>query len=68
LNANGDPRAGVDPITWIEAIPIKETRDYVQRVLENAVVYDLINPRRPANRVVTLSGYLRPGQAGFGSK
>ncbi len=68
LNANGDPRAGVDPLTWIEAIPIKETRDYVQRVLENAVVYDLINPRRPANRTVTLSGYLKPGQAAFGSK
>ena len=67
LKANGDPRAGVDPITWIEAIPIKETRDYVQRVLENAVVYDLINPRRPANRNIMLSSYLKTGQASFGS-
>jgi len=45
LKANGDPRMpGVDMIDWIEAIPIYETKNYVQRVLENAVVYDLMNP------------------------
>jgi soluble lytic murein transglycosylase len=38
---------GVDVIDWIEAIPISETRGYVQRVLENAVVYDLLNPGGP---------------------
>ena len=32
-------------VDWIEAIPFYETRNYVQRVLENAVVYDLMNPR-----------------------
>jgi len=38
---NGDPRlADVDVIDWIEAIPFSETRNYVQRVLENAVVYE----------------------------
>jgi soluble lytic murein transglycosylase len=38
---NGDPRTGgVDMVQWIEAIPFFETRNYVQRVLENAVVYD----------------------------
>ena len=48
LTANGDPRMpGVDVIDWIEAIPISETRGYVQRVLENAVVYDLLNPGGP---------------------
>src|SRR3546814_6829951 len=37
LAANGDPRTGtVDMIGWIEAIPFTETRNYVQRVLENA--------------------------------
>ena len=47
LRANGDPRTGaVDWIDWIEAIPIAETRGYVQRVLENAVVYDLLYPQR----------------------
>ena len=38
LAANGDPRAG-DPVDWIEQIPFGETRNYVQRVLENAQVY-----------------------------
>lgn len=38
---NGDPRlAEVDVIDWIEAVPFSETRNYVQRVLENAVVYE----------------------------
>ena len=60
LRANGDPRMpGVDVTEWIEAIPIFETRNYVQRVLENAVVYDVLNPSRarmpPSNR---LSAYL----------
>ena len=31
-------------IDWIEAIPIFETKNYVQRVLENAVVYDTLQP------------------------
>jgi soluble lytic murein transglycosylase len=26
-------------IDWIELIPFNETRNYVQRVLENAVIY-----------------------------
>jgi len=38
LASNGDPRAG-DPIDWIEQIPFGETRNYVQRVLENTEVY-----------------------------
>ncbi len=42
---NGDPRLpGVDVIGWIEDIPFAETRNYVQRVIENAVVYDMLNP------------------------
>ena len=36
----GDPRnPKVDPINWIERIPITETRYYIQRVLENMQVY-----------------------------
>ena len=47
IRANGDPRLpGVDMVDWIEAIPFTETRTYVQKVLENAVVYDLFNPER----------------------
>jgi len=66
LAANGDPRSrGVDVVQWIESIPFSETRNYVQRVVENAVVYDLIDPSRPAgpprNRI---SYYLGQRQAG----
>ena len=40
LRQNGDPRYGaVDPIDWIELIPITETRNNVQRVMENLQVY-----------------------------
>lgn len=36
----GDPREpGVDPVDWIESIPFGETRNYVQRVIENMQVY-----------------------------
>ena len=36
----GDPRsAAIDPIDWAESIPFSETRNYVQRVLENTQVY-----------------------------
>jgi soluble lytic murein transglycosylase len=36
----GDPREStVDAIDWIEMIPFAETRNYVQRVLENLQVY-----------------------------
>jgi soluble lytic murein transglycosylase len=47
LRQNGDPRKGaVDPIDWVEAIPISETRNYVQRVLENLQVYRWrLNPK-----------------------
>lgn len=38
--AYGDPRApDVDPIDWIERIPFTETRNYVQRVVENLGMY-----------------------------
>ncbi|MGP1282064.1 MAG: lytic transglycosylase domain-containing protein [Parasphingopyxis sp.] len=47
IRANGDPRTpGVDIVRWIEEIPIFETKNYVQRVLENAVMYDLLHPDR----------------------
>jgi soluble lytic murein transglycosylase len=40
LSEYGDPRdRGVDAIDWIETIPFSETRNYVQRVLENLQVY-----------------------------
>jgi soluble lytic murein transglycosylase len=62
--ANGDPRSpGTDMVRWIEDIPFSETRNYVQRVLENAVVYDTLAPGGPqqSNR---LSFYLGKQTAG----
>ncbi len=40
IEAYGDPRSpDVDPIDWIESTPFSETRNYMQRVLENIQVY-----------------------------
>ena len=36
----GDPRdPKVDPVDWVERILFMETRNYVQRVMENVQVY-----------------------------
>jgi soluble lytic murein transglycosylase len=36
----GDPRdPGADPVDWVERIPFSETRNYVQRIIENIQVY-----------------------------
>ena len=36
----GDPRStGVDLVDWVEMIPYAETRNYVQRVVENYHCY-----------------------------
>jgi soluble lytic murein transglycosylase len=49
LSTYGDPRAGgVDKIDWIELIPFSETRNYVQRVIENVVVYRARDPATAA--------------------
>jgi len=67
LRANGDPRLpGGDILRWIEKIPIYETRNYVQRVLENAVVYDAIQASRTGSAlpVRPLSRYLGKDSAG----
>ena len=40
IKARGDPRdPNVDPVDWVERIPFSETRNYVQRVMENLLVY-----------------------------
>jgi hypothetical protein len=37
---HGDPRdPNVDAVDWVERIPFAETRNYVQRVMENLQVY-----------------------------
>lgn len=40
MNQIGDPRdPHVDPVDWIELIPVPETRNYIQRILENLQIY-----------------------------
>lgn len=59
LAANGDPRTGaIDILDWIEKIPFSETRTYVQKVLENAVVYETLRPDAPQGQRNLLSSYL----------
>jgi soluble lytic murein transglycosylase len=60
----GDPRGQVDVLKWIEAIPYSETRAYVQRVIENSVVYDSMRGPQPQQQALHVSRYLgknRPG-------
>lgn len=57
----GDPRSGVDIVRWIEAIPFMETRGYVQRVIENSVVYDSISRAQSQQSAVHVSRYLGKG-------
>ena len=46
----GDPRKGeIDPIDWIELIPFTETRNYVQRVIENIQVYKYVINKKTVN-------------------
>jgi soluble lytic murein transglycosylase len=59
----GDPRGRVDVLKWIEAIPYVETRAYVQRVIENSVVYDSMRPSQPQT-AMHVSRYL--GKTGPG--
>ena len=39
-------RRFVDWLDWIERLPFYETRGYVTRVIENAVVYEAMNPAK----------------------
>ena len=59
LGTYGDPRGGdVNMLDWIEQIPFSETRNYVQRVVENVIVYRAADPSA-ASREHPLAAYLR---------
>jgi soluble lytic murein transglycosylase len=60
IKAYGDPRdPKVDAVDWVERIPLSETRNYVQRVMENLLVYrvrfdsDTAVASKSSGRVVT---------------
>lgn len=58
LQIYGDPRRGeIDIIDWIELIPIYETRNYVQRVVEGTYVYRhrLQGIQKPPNVVINMA-------------
>ena len=58
----GDPRdAKVDPIDWVERIPFSETRNYVQRIVENLQVYRV---RFGGGARLLIEADLRRGAAG----
>jgi len=57
----GDPRGtDVDAVNWIELIPFTETRNYVQRVMENLVVYRA----RLGSSALTVESDLKLGRRG----
>jgi soluble lytic murein transglycosylase len=57
----GDPRdPKVDPVDWVERIPFMETRNYVQRVMENLQVYRALFG---GNVPLTIESDLRRGVA-----
>ena len=61
----GDPRGQVDVVEWIEAIPYDETRSYVQRVIENSVVYDSLRSSQGQQAAALhVSRYLGKSQPG----
>ena len=40
LSEFGDPRNdNMDPVDWVELIPLQETRNYVQRIIESLQIY-----------------------------
>jgi soluble lytic murein transglycosylase len=55
----GDPRdPRTDVVNWIESIPFTETRNYVQRLMENLEVYRA----RFGQPALTIDADLRRGQ------
>jgi soluble lytic murein transglycosylase len=57
----GDPRdPKVDVVNWIELIPFTETRNYVQRIMENYTVYRA----RLGSPALTIDSDLKRGHLG----
>jgi len=57
LKEFGDPRRGkVDIIDWIEEIPIYETRNYIQRVMESYYIYKLRLSEKPKTVLALTAG------------
>jgi soluble lytic murein transglycosylase len=62
LEEFGDPRKGeIDMLDWIEIIPVAETRNYIQRVMEGVFVYrhKFAKVHKTSNAPIHIS-YLKP--------
>ena len=64
---HGDPRdPKIDAVDWVERIPLAETRNYVQRVMENLQVYgarmgaSLATVEPNLHRVTTIDSRVKP--------
>jgi len=64
---HGDPRdPKIDAVDWVERIPLAETRNYVQRVMENLQVYSarmgasLATVEPNLHRVTTIGSGVKP--------
>ncbi len=66
IAAYGDPRRPeVDAVDWVERIPFSETRNYVQRVMENLQVYrKRLDPGSPLSIESDLKAGAPPAQTG----
>jgi soluble lytic murein transglycosylase len=64
---HGDPRnPKVDAVDWVERIPLAETRNYVQRVMESLQVYaahwgaGVATAEPNLHRVTTVEAHSKP--------
>ena len=62
IKTYGNPNdKDIDTIDWIEKIPFRETRNYVQRILENYVVYQKVLQDREAEKQKNILKLLEQG-------
>ena len=55
---NGNPQKGqINYVDWVELIKFKETRNYVQRVLENINVYNYMVSKKPVKMINFFKDY-----------
>ena len=60
IDMYGDPRGEVDPIDWVESVPFTETRQYIQKVMQNVQVYRA--RLDPANSLPMTADLVRGGK------
>ena len=62
LKIYGDPRnEEISYINWIESIPFSETRNYVQRVIENYVIYQKVILNNRINSLKSINEIINNG-------